>query len=183
MKRLGTFFVAAALAAAAHAHGGDDHGGGDHAPAATAATSSAAGAARAGTSSEDFELVAVLDGDQLLLYLDDYASNAPVADALVELASGTAPRAAVQVAPGTYALDAGALATPGSHPLTVSVQAGERSDLLVTVLEVVAPTAPPARTWPDAREMLPWTAAGAILLAGGAVALRRHRIAARGRTR
>ncbi|MBN9460725.1 MAG: hypothetical protein J0H00_05800 [Burkholderiales bacterium] len=173
MKRIGTLFLAIFLAAAAHAHGDEDHGS----PASGAAppVAARAAAARAGTATDSLELVALLEGERLTLFLDDFATNAPVVDAQVELASGATMRAAVQVAPGTYALDAGDLATPGSHSLAVSVETGEMSDLLAVQLEVAAPAAPLARAANGTGVPLAWAGAGVLLLAGGAIALRRRK--------
>ncbi len=158
--QLALIILAGTLATQAIAHEGHDHG---PAPAPTVTTL----APRASAESEWFELVAVLeaDGDRLLLYLDHHASNEPVADARIELDSGSRRAIAEALAPGLHALPAGELSRPGTHPLTFTVQAGDDIDLLAASLVVPAPAATAAdRAWPD---WTPWGAGAALLgLAG-----------------
>ena len=59
---------------------GDGHDHGDAAPAATGTA-----LPRFAAVSETFELVGVLDGKQVTLYLDRFADNAPVRGAQIEL--------------------------------------------------------------------------------------------------
>lgn len=159
---------------AALAHEGHDHGPPEPALPAQAAP-------RATAESEDFELVAVLEGGGLTLYLDRHASNAPVSGARVEVESGALKAAAPERAAGVYALAGEALARPGSHPLTVTVQAGEALDLLAATL--VVPAARPAgqpTAAKDASRWLAWRTGGAALLvllglAGAGVAWRGRR--------
>jgi hypothetical protein len=85
--------------------------------------------------SDLFELVALLKPGELVLTLDRYATNEPVADARIELASG-ALKAVALYRPATqdYAItDTGllqALAQAGEHALVFTVQAGADADLL-----------------------------------------------------
>lgn len=161
------FFTATlAFALSVWAHGGEDHGEGN------APVTSAGIAPRAVALSEEFELVAVLTEGRLTVYLDRYADNAPVADAEIEIESGTMKSVAVQVAPGVYALSGDAFANPGRYPLTVSVQAGENSDLLTAALEVAAPAAARAQkrtAWAF------WGGALALLVGAALLALRRRK--------
>ncbi len=170
MKQIITFFAAAAFALSAWAHGGEDHGDGAHDPAPIADV-----APRAVAATEDLELVAVLEGKKLILYVDRYASNEPVADAQVEVEGGGLKGVAAQVAPGVYSLPAEALANPGKHALAVSVQAGEIADLLSATLDLPKPAAGVEHThW--AAEWGAWGGSAALLLAGiGLVAVRRNR--------
>ena len=154
----------------AWAHGGEDHGG--------APTTTAPGdiAPRASARTEDFELLAVLAGGKLTLYLDRNADNAPVAGAAIEVESGAFKAVAKEVAPAVYALPGDAFAKPGKYPLTISIQAGETADLLNATLDLAAPE--PAiehvHSWD---EWAVWGGAGVVLLAGvGLVLLRRRRI-------
>ena len=62
------------------AQAGDGHDHGDAAPAATGTA-----LPRFAAVSETFELVGVLDGKQVTLYLDRFADNAPVRGAQIEL--------------------------------------------------------------------------------------------------
>ena len=153
MKSLRIFCVAVALAApplTGHAHGGEDHGD------AAAPAPVASAAPRAQAQSEDFELVAEVQGQALVLFLDRFDSNAPVVGAQVEVDSGGPPAMAAETAPGVYRVAASPWTQPGRHALTVSVQAGDTADLLSATLDVpaAAPAAPAASlasgtAWPD----------------------------------
>jgi hypothetical protein len=160
-----------AVSLSAWAHGGEDHGG-EAAPVVSGSM-----APRAIAQTDEFELVAVLVGKTLTLTLDRFATNEPVADAQIEVESGSTLKAvAKQVSPGVYTLQSELFATPGKYPLAISVQAGESADLLATTLDLSAPTAAVepvhART-----KWAVWGAAGALLLAGAAMvaALKRKR--------
>lgn len=152
------------LAANAHAHGDEDHSAPPPPP--TQAVSP-----RAAAASDDFEAVAVLEGGKLLVYLDRFASNAPVAGAKLEVEGGPLKGAAREIAPGVYAMDA--TLAPGRHPLTITIEAGEIADLLSATLEIVAPTAATAAVgaW---RNTLAWSIAALLVLAAGVKLLRRR---------
>ncbi len=134
-----------------------------------------AGAPRASAGTEEFELVAVLEGKKLTLYLDRFATNEPVADAQIEVDSSALKAVATQIAPGVYSLPGEVFAKPGKYPLAISVQAGDSSDLLTVTLDLPQPVAgaAPVNSWSN------WAvggAAGALLLVGaGFVALRRRK--------
>lgn len=171
MKHIGTIILALALALPAWGHGGEDHGDTPAPPVTTEA------APRAAAASEEFELVAALEGDRLHLYLDRFASNEPVADALVEVDDGTSQAIATPIAPGRYALPVQAFTKPGRHALTVSVQTEDTADLLSITLELSAPIVEAAqpRPYPWERWAL-WGASGALLLiVGGLVVPRAHK--------
>ena len=179
MKFLRIFYVALALAApslTSHAHGGEDHGD------AAAPAPVASAAPRAQAQSEDFELVAEVQGQALVLFLDRFDSNAPVVGAQVEVDSGGPPAMAAETAPGVYRVAASPWTQPGRHALTVSVQAGDTADLLSATLDVpaaaaAAPAAPLAVGSPAtiSKRSL-WALAGALALAalGGFTWLRRR---------
>lgn len=179
MKFLRIFCVAVALAApplTSHAHGGEDHGD------AAAPAPVASAAPRAQAQSEDFELVAEVQGQALVLFLDRFDSNAPVVGAQVEVDTGGPPAMAAETAPGVYRVAAGPWTQPGRHALTVSVQAGDTADLLSATLDVPAaaaatPAAPLAVGSPAtiSKRSL-WALAGALALAalGGFTWLRRR---------
>ncbi len=131
------FLLAAAIAIPAWA-GGDASDGHTHAaPAPIPVTPSAP---RAVAATEDFEVVAVLEGRQLVIYVDRFASNEPVAGAKVEIEGGGLKGVAAESAPGVYAIDAAAM-TPARHPLTISIEAGDSVDLLSATLDVAPPQA------------------------------------------
>lgn len=158
---------------AAWGHGGEDHGDKDHGDAAAVATPGDI-APRASAQTEDFELLAVLAGGKLTLYLDRYADNEPVAGAAIEVESGAYKAVAREVEPGVYAVPGNAFAKPGKYPLTFSIQAGETADLLAATLDRSAPPVgvEHVHTWD---EWAIWGGAGALLLAGvGLAAIRRR---------
>lgn len=148
----------------AQAHEGHDHGAEEQStPVATASSP------RTSTTSDRLEAVIVLSGAQLLVYLDDYASNAPVADAAIDVIFGNREARAMQHAPGEYVVEAGALgiasAEPARHALTLVVSTGDDSDLLAATLDVTAP--PPAEDEARVAGTVAWWAVPILLLLGG----------------
>jgi hypothetical protein len=153
-------------AAPAWAHGGEDHDHGVPAPTATKATS---GTTSRAATSEQFELVLTLDVAQTgadrhaHLYLSDYATNAPVSGAKVQVEWGhelvTAATATQQ--PGVYAATVRFPAAGDYAPL-VTVGAKGQDDLLT--LDAI-PVSGPAQGQGNSALLL---GGGAILLATGA---------------
>jgi hypothetical protein len=131
------------LAAPQHAlaHGGEDHGDEDKA----ALTLPAEGQSRrAYASSELFELVLVApeaanSSATLQIYLDHYADNSPVKDAVIELSSSAFSGTAKMLQPGLYQLDVKAL-PPTSHAIALTIEAGDDIDLLNTKLDLTPPS-------------------------------------------
>lgn len=170
--RILTAVVSVLLACAswsAAAHGGEDHG------TETPAALSSPIAPRAYAQTEDFELVAQLQGTTLNITLDRFATNDPVADAQVEVEGGTAFKGqAQQIAPGVYTLKADALAQPGKYALSFSVQTDDAADLLATTLDISAPTQAlvHVHSW---REWTTWALSGVVLAAGLALVVVRRR--------
>lgn len=168
------------LAAAALAHGDEDHS-------APAATTTSTLLPRIGVTTEDFELVAVLEPGRLLIHLDRADSNQPVPKAQLEV-EGAGPSAgphtgAVELAPGLFALSLAQPLAAGSHALTFTVQTPDGGDLIAATLLVP----PPALAGPSpvqgmaatASKAWPWLAGGAgLALAGMSWALMRRRNAA-----
>ncbi len=123
-----------------------------------------------------FELVGVLAGGELWLYVDRAGNNAPVDQAEIELESGAFKARAERSAPAVYRLKAGPLANAGKHAVTISVSAGDDADLLVASFDhapAAAPAAGPAAS--DPRRL--WLPGAALLLAaaGGVWLIRRRR--------
>ncbi len=121
------------------AHGGEDHGDEDKA----ALTLPAEGQSRrAYASSELFELVLVAPevsennaDTHLQIYLDYYADNSPVKDAVIELSSSAFSGTAKMLQPGLYQLDVKTL--PASiHAIALTIEAGDDIDLLNTKLDL-----------------------------------------------
>ena len=77
--------------------------------------------ARAESASAAFELVAIARGGKLELYLDDFATNAPIDGAAIEVETPSGPRAAAAQPGRAYVLDAPFLAKPGRYDLVVTV--------------------------------------------------------------
>lgn len=154
----------------AWAHGGEDHG--ESKPAAAAPVSAAP---RATTATADFELVLAFEDGKLNLYLDRFASNEPVADARLEIESGSFKADAKPLSAGVYSVPGDFFAKPGQYPLAITVTAGDSFDLLSTTLDRSEPVTGPEHThgW---SEWAVWGIAGVLLFAGtGLIAIRRRK--------
>lgn len=127
--------LACLLVGSALAHEGHDHGADPQPAAGTVAP-------RFEARSDLFELVGVLQGDELLLYLDRAADNAPVREGEIEIESASVQGKATADAGGVFRLKAGGLAQPGKHALTLTVTAGEDVDLLTATFEHGATESP-----------------------------------------
>ncbi len=162
MKQISLFVLLAVVALTARAGGdsSDGHTHGEVEPVATAIS----GAPRALASSEAFELVAVLEGKKLLLYLDRFASNEPVAGARVEADGGGLNGVAAETVPGIYVMDAASM-PKAKIPLTISIEAGEDADLLSATLDISSAEAS-AESEPRWRDWLLRLLVAAFLLAG-----------------
>ena len=126
-------FVGAALAilAAVPAVASEGHDHGD-------APASGAGAAlpRFSAVSDLFELVGVVNGRQLTLYLDHAASNAPVADAKLDVEVGGLKIELKPRATGEFEATLAAALKPGVTPVTATVTTPTESDLLAGEIDV-----------------------------------------------
>jgi len=178
-----TFFHVLSLVATLwlpmHAHAGPGHDHGDHGPAAVQGTA----LPRFTATSELFELVGVLDGKRLTLYLDRAADNAPVAGARIELEiAGTKLQATPR--DDLYEVELANPPAPGVLPITATVTAGSDADLLAGELEVAAPAHPDAAAHAHAhahswKEYAGWAAGSiaglmALIFLGRRVAASRH---------
>ncbi len=113
-----------------------DHG----APPAPVAT---AGSPRVALHSDAYELVGILRGDRLTLFLDRYAGNAPVTDAGLVVTIGTGADVAATPTPeGTYVVASDRLVGAGSLELVFAITHPGGDDLLIGTLE--RPAAPAA---------------------------------------
>jgi len=158
------------LAISQVARAGGDH---DHGP-PLAPLASSAPAPRAVAESEDFELVAVLEDEQLLIYLDRPASNEPVEDARIEVESNGVTTAARHLYAGVYAVPGESFREAGKHALVFTVSAGGLDDLLITTLDIAAPDAAHAHS-EHTPAWLVWGAVGLLLLGALGFALARRR--------
>ena len=134
--------VAASALFVTFAVAGDGHDHGEAKP-------SAAGPAlpRFTVQSDLFEAVGVLGKDELVVYIDRAATNEPLVNAEVELAStGIKQIGKFEAKLGEYHFDAKPFAKAGEYPITLTVKAGADSDLLAGDLDVYDPTATTATT-------------------------------------
>lgn len=132
--------------------------------------------------SEAFELLGVLDGRQLTLYLDRFADNTPVVGAQIELdISGVRYKAQAQ-GDDAYQLLLNDVPQPGVLAITATVAVGAQVDRLAAELDLhaadPADEADHAPAWP---RYAGWAAGGLLALAMGFLglswALRRRRLA------
>lgn len=153
--------LVAAFLVAQPAWAGEGHDHGDAAPAA-------AGQAlpRFTAESELFELVGVLSGKQITLYLDRFADNSPVRDAQIELEIGGAKFKAAKQGEDAYEVVLAEAPKPGVLPVTATVTAGNDTDLLAGELDIHeadhADEAAHTHSW---TEYAGWAAAGIAALA------------------
>jgi len=115
--------------------------------------------------SENFELVAVLEGGKLTLYLDRFATNEPVADAAIEIEGGAFKATAQPAGEGLYTVAADALTKSGQYPLVFTIRAAGEIDLLNGTLTVPQPAGQSAHghTW---SEWLLWLTSAFVVVAG-----------------
>jgi len=157
--------------------------GHDHGPAPVAAVGGGA-SPRFTAASDDFELVGVLNGQQLALYLDHAADNRPVKDAKLELEIGGVKVAVKARGDGEFEATLAQSLAPGVVSVSASVAAGAQSDLLAGDWEIAANTptdANPGR--PAWKTYGAWGAGGLltlVLLGWGVVRVRASRPSAIG---
>jgi RND family efflux transporter MFP subunit len=134
---LATAFCAAvaigALTVPGLAHEGHDHG-------SPSAATQANALPRGEASSSAFEIVAIAQGAELVIYLDRFATNEPVADAVLEVETPGGPATAA-ASGGAYRLNAPWLAKPGPVDLIVTVTAGADTDVLPVRIDISEPAA------------------------------------------
>ncbi len=123
--------------ASAPAHEGHDHG---EAP-KTLAPVAPRGEAQAG----DFEIVAILRGGEVVIYLDRFETNEPVLNAEIEALTPSGTEQAVTNEDGTYRLPAKWADGRDHYDLIFTVTAGEVSEVLpVTIVVPASQNAVPA---------------------------------------
>jgi hypothetical protein len=133
---LRTIVTVALLAAAFSAYG---HGGEDHSEPPAVVTQILAPRATAAT--DEFEIVTVVDGKKLIVYVDRFGSNELVTKAKLEVEGAGLKGVASESSSGVYMLDLAAPLAPGKHALTISIETAETADLIATTLDIAAPTA------------------------------------------
>lgn len=169
------------VCATSPARAGEGHDHGDTAPTATGAA-----LPRFAAVSEAFELVGVLQGSQITLYLDRFADNAPVRNAQIELDIAGSKLQARPVngalGEGEYEVTLAPAPKPGLIAVTATVTVGAEVDLLAGEFDLpdTAAVGEPLRPlrWGAAAG---WAAAG--LAALGLLAVGFRRVMAMRRTR
>lgn len=178
MKFLSRLLLAAALflvpALAVSAHEGHDHGTQD-AAAIPALSPTAVPTLEA--DGGDVQLVALLQGGTITLFIDRLADNSPVTGVAVTMSADGGKPVAVPAAPdGTYRAPA-PWAKPGEHALNFTVTGDGVADLLVGTLTV--PAAAPVAVASTGWGAILW-AAGALIagmvLGAGLLSLRSRRV-------
>lgn len=153
--------LVAAILSASQAWAGDGHDHGDAAPAAVGEA-----LPRFIAESETFELVGVLRGKQITLYLDRFADNSPVRDAQIELEIGGAKFKAEKQGEDEYEVVLPVAPKAGVVPVTATVTVGKEADLLAGELDIHGKAhndeATHAHSW---TAYAGWTAAGLAALA------------------
>lgn len=155
-------FAAVAVVPVARAHEGHDHG----APPLAAVT---AAAPRMEATSESFELVGIVRGGTMIVFLDRFASNEPVTRATIDATANGATVRAEPQPDGTFLIRAPWLAETGSIDVAFAIIAGETSDLLIGTLELpeaAAAARGEAGLAVLGRSPLLWAIGLALLLAG-----------------
>lgn len=157
LTTIGLALMLAIAASGARAGEGHDH---DDAPAATAGSA----LPRFAASSELFELVGILDGKRLSLYLDHAPDNRPVQGATLELEFGGTKLDVRSHADGEFEATLAEAPHEGVIAVTATVIAGQDTDLLAGELDLhvdeAAGAAPPAMRWTR------WAGWGLAVLAG-----------------
>lgn len=134
-------------APAALAHEGHDHE-------QPVAASTAPGLLRLATSSETYELVAVLEGERLTIYLDRFEDDSPVTDANITVTANDEPVVAAFSGGGAYTVSSNRFSSRGLVELVFDIRARDGDDLLIGKLmlagatPVAAPEATPASALP-----------------------------------
>ena len=158
-----------------YAWAGEGH---DHGDAPAAATGIAA--PRLTSHSDLFELVGMVEGNEMKIYLDRFATNEPVTDAKIEVEIGNIKGIAAAQADGSYIFKNDVFTKPGDLSVSFTIIAGKDADLLAGDLKIDGPIDDHAHD-ENAKPWLRWAAyaGGALLLAAIVfVAMRRRRRAA-----
>jgi membrane fusion protein, heavy metal efflux system len=130
LRLLTILFLIGAWAQPSWAGAGHDHGAGT-------ASSSSTEVPRLESVGTELELVAVVIDDELVIYLDESTTNAPVDNASVEVSGDDIPgTAAKQTDDGTYLLKSEWVSGSGTKALTFIVTAGDRIELLNGTLDL-----------------------------------------------
>ena len=86
--------------------------------------------------SEDLELVGIVNGKQLTIYLDRFKDNSPVNDAQIDIDIQGVKYKAEKHGVGEYEVILKDTLKPGVIAITATIQAGDLNDLLATELDL-----------------------------------------------
>ena len=86
--------------------------------------------------SEDLEMVGIVNGKQLTIYLDRFTDNSPVNDALIDIDIQGGKYKAEKHGVGEYEVILKNTLKPGVIAITATIQAGDLNDLLATELDM-----------------------------------------------
>ena len=164
-------FALAAGPAPLHAHEGHDHAD------KSAAEAGSLASPRVVAVSESYQLVGIVEGEVLVVYLDRAVDNAPVTTSTIEISLNGQPHKAEPQSNGTYEITAPILKRAGQIEVLANIADSGTSDLLVGAL-TIAPSAgsnatKATRTAIGERLLLAGAVAGLALL--GLVGFRRWR--------
>lgn len=143
LRRLGAVLAGIVLLSApALAHEGHD-------PVPSRAGPAMPARLRIALASETYEIVGLLGGERLTLYLDRFGTNEPVADARIGVTLGQDDEVPAEPQPdGTFLLASPKLAGHGTLEVVVSVSGSAGDDLLIGTLDRPDATAPAALAVP-----------------------------------
>lgn len=113
--------------------------------------------------SDLFEIVGIVNGKQVSLYLDRFADNSPVNDAQIEVDINGIKLKAQAHGDGEYELNLSELLKPGVMAVTVAVTAGAETDLLAAELDLHEAPSDEARgrSW---LSISPWLGGALVVL-------------------
>ena len=86
--------------------------------------------------SEDLEMVGIVNGKQLTIYLDRFTDNSPVNDAQIDIDIQGGKYKAEKHGVGEYEVILKNTLKPGVIAITATIQAGDLNDLLATELDM-----------------------------------------------
>lgn len=124
--------LALLVSLAGQAWAADEHGHDHDAPAAA----SGPALPRFAAVSEAFELVGVVNGKQLAIYLDRFEDNSPVPDAKLDLDVGGKKVPVSVHAPGEYEATLPQELKPGVTPVTVTLEVKGETDILAGEIDI-----------------------------------------------
>jgi len=135
---------------------GHDHGD-------TAPQASGSALPRFTATSDDLELVGILNGKLVTLYLDRFKDNSPVNDAQIEVEIAGSKYKAQKHGEGEYEVTLKDTLKTGVTAITATIQAGDLTDLLATELDLHTDESVPGlrSTW---KTIAMWVGAGLFAL-------------------